>query len=177
MPGKIGRGTLTLVLLPVSMSTIACIVEELFLEGGSKNNGATYSGSGTNTWSWEQGKYTCDTPNEMTLTINSANEAVLTSRGGCISLSYVGDPVHFKSGACEQIRPEDKCVVVVYGTYSKDAEQVSFNSCNNPNTGNGGGTANFIHNGNAPTGVSISGEASCTFSNTDEQHHLKFTLP
>ena len=43
----------------------------------------TFTGPGTDTWSWQQGALTCDTQDEMKLTIMSDNSAKLNSRGLC----------------------------------------------------------------------------------------------
>jgi hypothetical protein len=169
---------LALALLVVGLSILACTLNQ---EGKPQptraNTGSpriSFSGTGTDTWSWEQGKYTCDTKDEMLLTINEYNEAVLTARGGCLSLSYVGDPAHYESGACEQLNPANKCALVVYGTYDEDNQEVTFKDCNTPKSANASGNSMLF---NKPTGWVVSGEVSCSFSNSDEQHTLIFTMP
>jgi hypothetical protein len=90
MSGRIKKVALVMAALAVSLTILACDLEEaLGLEGKStedeKPNSLrfNFSGTGTNTWGWGPDAYTCDTQDAMTLTINFANTAVLTSKGAC----------------------------------------------------------------------------------------------
>jgi hypothetical protein len=60
--------------------------------------------------------------------------------------------------------------------YADTQSTVTFTACNDPKSHNDSGNAGLFTPLGKSMDLSISGEASCSFSNTDEQHRLTFTL-
>jgi hypothetical protein len=182
MNGKKEWFGLVLAVSLLGLSTLACTMNKVIkaTETPPPTAGSSsyaFSGSGTDTWIWEGGKYTCDAQEEMKLTIDNTGYAALTVRGACLSLSNVGDPAHYESGKCDQGAPDVKCGVVVYGFYNPDDRHITFTACNNINIANGSGTAILSPAPNSNTEMQVSGAVTCTFSNGGGDHELNFTLP
>jgi hypothetical protein len=140
---------------------------------------ATYvfSGSGTNTWIWEDGEYTCDSQVSMELTIDETDNVKLRVRGACLSLSDVGGPGMHESGKCDQGGPDVECSLTIYGYHNRDNGQIAFYSCNNLYLANASGQANLVHAADPASGMQVSGTAECSITGHPEKHQLKFTLP
>jgi hypothetical protein len=136
---------------------------------GAKQSDIHYSliGSVTDTWGWGPGSYTCDTQDEMKLTINYANGAVLTLHGACFYSSS-----GFES--CTEQSSTLPCGLVIYGTYSYAANRVTFTACNKPDAANGSGKVD-MRVGPGDSLIILDGDVDCAFSNTNETHHIKFT--
>ena len=176
MSGRIKKLALVMAALTVSLITLACIIEEALGLGGRDSSEEspnslrfTFSGTGTDTWGWGPDAYTCDTQDNMTLTISYANTAVLTSKGACFWTSSAYE-------TCTQKQSSLPCGLVVYGTYSAEDQRVIFDSCNTQGLGNGKGSGTLVSEPDNTSRLDITGQASCSFSNTDETHELKFNL-
>lgn len=176
MSGRIKKVALVMAALTVSMIILACDLEEaLGLEGKSSEDEKpnslrfSFSGTGSDTWGWGPDAYTCDTQDNMTLTISYANTAVLTAKGACFWTSSAYE-------TCTQRQSSLPCGLVVYGTFSAQDQRVSFDSCNTQGLGNGKGSGNLVFESDSSSRLDITGQAFCSFSNTDETHELKFNL-
>ena len=182
MNRKIKWVGLVLAVSLLGLGTLACSLNKVIKATETPpptagNPGYVFSGSGVDTWIWEGGKYTCDTQDDMKMTIDKNDRAVLTVNGACLTLRSVGDPAHYESGTCDQSAPDVKCGVVVYGFYNLDDQSITFDACNNINNANGSGTAKLGPNPNSKTDMQVSGAVTCTFSNGGGDHELKFSLP
>jgi hypothetical protein len=113
------RAALLFALLQVIFITLACQLETTRSSkpAGKKQSDIRFTlfGSVTDTWSWGQDSYRCDTQDEMILTINYANGVVLTLHGACYWPSSA-----FES--CTEQQGSLPCGLVIYGTYSDVAE-------------------------------------------------------
>lgn len=163
---------LVITLLFVLLITLACYLEGTKNPKSTDENGEfrfILSGSVTDTWSWGPDSYTCDTRDEMKLTISYDDKAVLTLRGACFY-----SPVAQET--CTVLESSLPCGLVVYGTYHNDPMRVTFTACNDPQANNGSGEI-YIDKGPDIETFILRGQASCSFSNSDEQHTINFASP
>jgi hypothetical protein len=86
----------------------------------------------------------------MKLTVNYENGAVLTLQGACFWSSSAYD-------SCTEQQSSLPCGLVIYGTYSEAANQITFTACNDPKGGNGSGKVDLV-NGGINSGPSIIAE-------------------
>jgi len=171
MRGKEKKITTIFVFLTILFISMACNLEDYRAPTSKEDPGdqMILTGSVINTWSWGPGSSPCETVDEMKLTISHDNNAVLNVRGVCFS-QPVGDE---KCRAYESNLP---CGLVVYGTYDSDKKKVTFTACNNSQDKNGSGEV-LIEEGAELATKTLTGSASCTFSNSSEEHTLNFSSP
>ena len=130
-----------------------------------------FTGPGTDTWSWQQGALTCETQDEMKLTIAADNSAKLDSGGLCFfSRQVASDP-------CTSHESDLPCGFTLYGTYNPGDQKITWDSCNTPGLGNASGVATVTGDLKTMVDITVNGTGSCWFDGIDEQHRLDYSLP
>lgn len=138
---------------------------------GPSNSDVLFSltGTGTDTWNWKESGLSCNTQDEMTLTVNKAYDAKLVSRGACFYARLA------ESSPCNAYESDLPCGLVLLGSYNPKDSTITWDSCNGP-TGNGEGTATVSGEVNGGVNIQVSGSGVCSFDNIDEWHRLDFVL-
>jgi hypothetical protein len=124
------------------------------------------NGKVTDIWAWGSDFYTCQTQDDMKLTVNYENGAVLTLHGTCFGLPIAHE-------ACTEIPSSLPCGLVIYGVYSEAGNGITFTDCNSPKENIGRGKLDLLSGGKGSPTI-YAGEASCSFRNTYEQHTIRF---
>ena len=160
-----------ILLLPVLIITLACDLNVLEVSPfGQKPlvrpmetldlsfRSMAYSGEGTTLWKWDKGKVTCETKDQMTLTVKGY-DAVLVSAGICARPVIVN---YEYTGACNEPTPGERCGNTIKGKVITEAPfTVQFSECTGGKTK---GTA--VGECNA-TECILTGEAICRYDIPD----------
>jgi hypothetical protein len=88
-----------------------------------------FQGKGVHTWAWNNGEQTCDTEDDMVLTID-AGTVTLRSDGKCMYIQGLNPYT------CYELHPGDRCGITLTGNYN-GPNSIIFKSCSNgqPTTG------------------------------------------
>jgi len=124
------------------------------------------TGQAIDTWSWGPGYYSCDTVDEMKLNIKYDGSALMRLSGACFVQPEGADK-------CTTFESNLPCGLVLMGTYDHEQERLTITDCNNADANNGSGEI-VIKPGKDIETFTLQGSASCTFTNSNEQHTITF---
>ncbi len=134
-----------LVLLSLSCGEfLPFLADSIRLEPGSYS--IILDGEGTHTWAWNEGAQTCDTEDDMVMTITSES-VTLRSEGKCMSIQGLNPYT------CYESEEGGRCGITITGKFD-DSTNMSFDSCSNGEPASGTATlgANGIARGTAKCG-------------------------
>lgn len=121
------------------------------LVGSIKPTTRSFQGTGTHTWAWNHGEQTCDTDDDMTMTI-SLESASLRSEGKCMSIQGLNPYT------CYESEPGDRCGITITAKYQ--SKKYVFDSCSNGEQA--GGSATYLND--IVSGTATCGNDTFTFS-------------
>ncbi len=113
----------------------------------------TLEGEGTHTWAWNDGEQTCDTEDDMVMTITSES-VTLRSEGKCMSIQGLNPYT------CYETEDGGRCGITITGKFD-DSTNMSFDSCSTGEPASG--TATYYVNG-ITSGTARCGYETFTFT-------------